>query len=326
MTGVEDMKYGYTLSAVALEGTAPKEKGQPLPLSNATLGDSGALGLIEECCRELRGNGEGDRFGRYVEVTGVERHGKYLLIKVKGGAYGEEFEIIDTENGSSNGSVSSNDALTWVSRIAWFFPPDDEYQAIIAAEARSGNSHLTALLAILGRKLRDRSLRAVATHELADEVAWRELFKERNSHVTDLEFTVKNPAGDGTGFVEDSSVTTVKVSMKFEIGGSADKKAYEVITGKRPDTGKHLVEAIGGTRYEDVEIDAPTATVVTDGKKRRYRVDHSRSRFTRVIESLDQVDDPTFIGEVTGPVRSTFQAYDVSLPTDEQVYPLPNTK
>jgi hypothetical protein len=234
---------------------------------------------------------------------------------VRGGQSGDEFDVIDSETNEETGKVTRGDALTWVSRVLFVFPTGNAHDGLIVSETKGRSTHGGILQERLERILRDRySLRPTVMHDVADAVAWKQLFKFHQAHVREVEFQFSNPARDGTGFTEDASVTKVKVGYQLEPGGLADRKSTAVITGRKGDPRGMLLQAVGGHRYDQHDMEDPVATIITNGRPRKYRVSNTPSRFTRVIESQPQLEDQEFLWEVSPAIVETCSALKIDLP------------
>lgn len=306
--------YGYRISTFTLFGA--DRGGGAFTLDYVGLGPEGVLGIYHQVFEKLVLElGSTDKQGHFLSVESVERIGHCLLVEVKGGQFGEEFDVVDSENGASVATVSRGDALTWPSRILFVLPQGEIYDGMIIAETRGRSCHVLALNRQLERILKEQQrLRAEVVNDLADGVAWKAMFQQQKAHVHSIEFRVTNTAHDQTQFTEDDSVSRVVVSYALEPEGRAERKTIDVITGNRPDKASMLLQAVGGERYSELTNEEPIATIVTDGKARRYRVSHHHSRFTRVIESQGRLDNSEFLLEISPAVVETYAALSVDIP------------
>lgn len=306
--------YGYRISTFTLFGS--DKGGGAFTLDYVGLGADGALGIYQQVFEKLvLEPGTTDKHGHFLSVESVERIGHCLLIEVKGGQFGEEFDVVDSENGTSVATVSRGDALTWPSRILFVLPQGDIYDGLIVAEARGRSCHILALNRQLERILKEQyRLRPEVANDLADGVAWKAMFQQQKAHVHSVEFRVTNTANDQTQFTEDDSVHRVVVSYALEPEGKAERKTIEIITGDRPDKASMLLRAVGGERYSELTNEEPVATIVTDGRSRRYRVSHHHSRFTRIIESITRLDNHEFLLEISPAVVETYAALSIDIP------------
>lgn len=238
-------------------------------------------------------------------------------MNVRGGQSGDEFDVIDADTNTETGKVTKADALTWISRVLFVFPRGSHHDGLIVAETKGRSCHGGMLQERLERVLKEAySIRPSVIHDVADGVAWRELFRLQQSHVREVEFQFSNPARDGTAFTEDASVSKVKVGYQLEPGGAADKKTTQIITGTRGDARGMLLKAVGGHRYDSHDMEDPVATIVTNGKPRKYRVSNTPSRFTRIIENQQQLSPRDFALEIAPAVLETCVALNINLPTN----------
>jgi hypothetical protein len=305
--------YGYRISTFTLFGS--DKGGGAFTLDYLGLGADGALGIYQRAFEKLAlESGTTDSHGHFLSVEGVERIGHCLLVEVKGGQFGEEFEVVDSDNGAPVATVSRADALTWPSRILFVLPQGEAYDGMIVAETRGRSCHVLALNRQLEKLLKHEQLRPEVVNDLADGVAWKAMFQQKKAHVQAVEFRVSDAANDLTHFTEDNSVSGVLVSYALKPDGRAEKKTIEAITGDRPDKASMLLRAVGGERYSELTTEEPVATIVTDGRARRYRVSHQHSRFTRVIESPVRLDNTEFMLEVSPAVVETYAAMAVDVP------------
>lgn len=314
--GSLDHEYGYRISTFSVSST--KAGGGAFPLDFAVLGQDGALGIYWNELQHLALKPGGtDSKGRYLSVESVERYGICLLIKLRGGPSGDESDIVDAGTNEVRGKVTKDDALTWDSRILLVFPQGNYLEGFMAAEVKGRSSHATALQDRLERLLKENdSLRPEVTHDVADGIAWNQFFATQNARTQELEFTFANPAGDGTTFTEDKSVKKVRLVYTLEAEGNADKRSTKVITGKKQDRKHALLAAVGGHRYASEDVEDAIATVVANGKTRKYRVSNTPTRFTRIIESIEQLDARDFLIEVAPAIVETAAAMKVNLPKD----------
>ena len=315
MAGI-DYDYGFRVSTFTVADA--KGPGQSFPLDYAALGSGAAQGVYLDALRTLKDEGgRTDSRDRYLAVEKVEGLGLCILVHLRGGQSGDEFDVIDAETNTETGKFTRGDALTWISRVLFVFPTGNHHDGLIVAEAKGRSSHGGVLLERLERLLKENhSLRPSVMHDVADGVAWNQLFRLQQSHVSEVEFQFSNPAHDGTGFTEDNSVTKVKVAYQLSPGGRADKKSTAVITGERGDPRGMLLRAVGGHRYGEQEMEDPVATIVTNGRPRKYRVSNTPSRFTRIIEQPKQLETQQFLWEVSPAVVETCNALHIDLPND----------
>ena len=311
-----DYEYGYRLSTFSVSST--KAGGGAFPLDYAVLGADGALGIyLEELQNLVRVPGGTDSKGRYLSVESVDRHGICLLVNLRGGPSGDESDIVHAGTNEVRGKITKEDALTWDSRILLVFPQGNYLEGFMVAEAKGRSSHATVLQDRLERLMKENdSLRPEVTHDVADGIAWKHFFSTQNARTQELEFTFADPAGDGTNFTEDRSVKKVRLIYTLEAEGSADQKSTKVITGEKQDRKHALLAAVGGHKYASEEVEEAVATVVANGKTRKYRVSNTPTRFTRIIESVGQLDERAFLIEVAPAVVETAAAMKINLPND----------
>ncbi|MBD7994659.1 hypothetical protein H9639_05045 [Arthrobacter sp. Sa2CUA1] len=311
-----DYEYGYRLSTFSISGTQPG--GSFLPLDHPALGENGALGVyFDNLTRLVLSPGGKDRKGRYLSVESVRRHGICLLVNLRGGPSGDESDIVVAGTNEVRGRITKDDALTWDSRILLVFPQGNYLQGFMVAEAKGRSNHGPALQDRLEQLLKENeSLRPEVTHDVVDALAWKRFFQTQDARTHELEFTFANPAGDGTNFTEDHSVRKVRLVYTLEADGSADHKSTKVITGQKQDRKHALLAAVGGHKYASEDVEEAVATVVANGKARKYRVSNSPTRFTHIIESIGQLDEPAFLREAGRTVFETSTAMKINLPND----------
>lgn len=311
-----DYEYGYRLSTFSISST--KAGGGAFPLDYTVLDKDGALGVYADALQHLvKVPGGTDPKGRYLSVESVERHGICLLVHLRGGPSGDESDIVDAGTNTVRGKITKDDALTWDSRILLVFPQGNYLDGFMAAEVKGRSSHATVLQDRLERLLKENaSLRPEVTHDVADGIAWSQFFQTQNARTQELEFTFADPAGDGTNFTEDKSVTKVRLIYTLAAEGAADKKSTKVITGEKPDRKHALLAAVGGHKYAADDVEEAVATVVANGKTRKYRVSNTPTRFTRIIENVGQLSARAFLVEVGPAVVETAAAMKIDLSND----------
>lgn len=311
-----DYEYGYRLSTFTVWST--KAGDGAFPLDYEVLGEHGALGVYLKELQHLANiPGGTDSKGRYLSVESVDRHGICLLVNLRGGPSGDESDIVNAGTNEVRGKITKDDALTWDSRVLLVFPQGNYLEGLMVAEAKGRSNHATVLQDRIERLLKENdSLRPEVTHDVADGIAWNQFFETQNARTQELEFTFANPAGDGTNFTEDKSVKKVRLVYTLEAEGSADQKSTKVITGAKPDRKHALLAAVGGHQYASDHMEEAVATVVANGRTRKYRVSNTPTRFTRIIESVEQLDERGFLLEIAPAVIETAAAMKISLPHD----------
>ncbi len=311
-----DYEYGFRVSTFTVSST--KAGGGAFPLDFPVLGEDGALGVYrDELNCLVRAKGQTDTKGRYLSIEKVKKLGCCLLVELRGGPSGDESDIVHAETNEVIGRITKDDALTWDSRVLLVFPPGNYVDGFLVAEVKGRSSHAVALQDRLERLLKENDhLRPEVTHDVADGIAWRKLFETQNARTQELEFTFANPAGDGTSFTEDRSVKRVRLAYTLEAEGAADKKATEVIVGSRPDRKGALLTAVGGHKYAAEDVEEAVATVIANGKTRKYRVSNTQAQFTRIIERNAQLEEREFLMEIAPAVVETAAAMDIDLPND----------
>ena len=311
-----DYEYGYRLSMFSV--SSMKAGGGAFPLDFAVLGADGALGVYLEHLPGLVDTPGGtDSKGRYLSVESVNRYGMCLLVNLRGGPSGDESDIVAAGTNLIRGRITKDDALTWDSRILLVFPQGNYLHGFMVAEAKGRSSHATALQARLEQLLKEnKALRPEVTHDVVDALAWRKFFQTQDARTQELEFIFSDPAGDGTNFTEDQSVRKVRLVYSLEADGSADKKSTKVITGQKQDRKHALLAAVGGHKYASEDVEEAIATVVANGKTRKYRVSNTPTRFTHIMEYVGQLDEQAFLREVGPAVVETATAMRIDLPKD----------
>lgn len=311
-----DYEYGYRISTFSVYST--KAGNALFPLDFPVLGVDGALSVyLKELQHLVDVPGGTDPKGRYLSVKSVDRHGICLLINLRGGPSGDESDIVDAASDEVRGKVTKDDALTWDSRVLLVFPQGNYVDGFMVAEVKGRSSHATALQDRLERLLKENnSLRPEVTHDVADGIAWKQFFETQDARTQELEFTFANPAGDGTEFTEDRSVKKVRLAYTLEADGLADRNSTKVIMGKNQDRKHALLSAVGGHKYASEDVEEAVATVVANGKTRKYRVSNTPTRFTRIIESNGQLEERAFLREVASAVHETASAMKINLPHD----------
>lgn len=305
--------YGFKISTFTLLNIAGYP--QPLPLNFPVIGPEGAYGLLEEGIRKaFASGGKVGRRGDYLELVSIERLKHALLVTVKGGGTGDEFEIIHTATGDQGGVVASDDALTWTSRIVIIFPPD-HYDGMIVAETQGNRHHAFSLTNALDPILRqDSGYRLDVTHDVADAVGWKRILKEETASVQTIEFRRSPGSNDDTQFPEDSDITKIKIEYSVAKDSTLERKIVKLLTSDKPDKHHLLKQLVGGKRYADTDFDDEVATVVSNGRPRKYRIASRQTWFNYHIDSPQKLDDRPFILEITSAVLETYNQLKIALP------------
>jgi hypothetical protein len=306
-------EYGYKISCFTVSGA--NQNAQVFPLDYPGLPAGSAIDLFAEVLRKLfSAGGLTGKKGEYISLQSMEVRRHCLLLFIRGGRTGDEFEIVRTSTDESSGRVHPDDALTWTSRLLIIFPPD-QYDGMIVSETNGNSHHAVTLNGFLETALkRDHQLRFSVTHDVADGVAWKKILSGPDAYVQALEFRQGNPAHDGTGFAEDTDVTRVSVEYQLAKGSGMQKRVTDALTGRKPDRDDSLIRLVGGRRYSDCEFDDEIATVVSKGKPRKYRIAHRNQWFNYHIDSPLQLEPEDFIREVAGDVLNTYSVMSVDLP------------
>lgn len=314
--------FAFSLSTFAL---LHKRGGtQPITMDNPTLPGGSGLRFIKDTLQGLSGQRiKLPKTSHYMELADVQQHGNYLLVLVEGGSYGEDYDVVDTTSGKRKSKVAETDALAWTSRVVFFFPPSSTCDAVIAAEFRGNNTHRGALINVLEDELREVDYRAIITHDITDTLAWSKIFDEKAAHIQAVEFQLTDPAGDGLGLATDRSVSRVKVQYSLIADGPAEKRAMKAVTGGKKNRGKALIQAVGGTKYDNSSTSGLVAVVHHNGKPRRYRINEPTAQFRRDIDSQTRLTDAEFIKEVQDEVILTFKDVGVEPAELDGQFPLP---
>ncbi|ALV45804.1 hypothetical protein MB46_10260 [Arthrobacter alpinus] len=305
--------FGFKISTFALSSLrAPI---QHFPLDYPVLGVGGAKGLFLDVIEKVfAGGGKKGRKGDYLELVSIGSLEHGILLTVKGGGTGDEYEIIDTATGDQGGKVNLDDALTWTSRILMIFPPD-HYDGMLIAETHGNKHHATSLFNAIDPPIRtENSCRLTVTHDVADAVGWQRVLTPETAHVQTIEFKRTPNANDGTQFPEDADVKKVKIEYTVAKDSTLERKIIKVLTSEAPDKHGLLQQLVGGRRYADTSFDDEIATVVSNGRPRKYRISNRQTWFNYHIDSGIKLEDGDFIKEVTPAVMDTYSQLSIALP------------
>jgi hypothetical protein len=309
--------YGYKIASFTLRKSHGRH--DTLPLDFAGLQQGGGRQLYTACLDTAFAAERGitGSRGEYLELISYDALTRALLVRLKGGSTGDEYDIVASATGEERGSVNADDALTWHSRVLYIFPPD-AMDGLLVSETRGNSHHGSLLNRQLERQLtRNHSLRMDVTHDVADGIGWRQVFKDDRAYVRSVEFKKSNPAQDSTSFPENSDITQINVEMQLSKGSGTSKKLTELLTSDKPDKHDDLKRIVGGSAYDSNDFDDEYANVVSrDGRSRKYRISRRPHWFNYHIDSPEQLSDDQFIQEVAPAAIETLAALGHNLPRE----------
>ncbi|MBP2413966.1 hypothetical protein JOF48_002765 [Arthrobacter stackebrandtii] len=304
--------YGFKIATFTLASL--RSTMQVLPLNYPVIGPEGAYGLFQETIAKAFADGgkTGPR-GDYLELVDIRRLQNALVITSKGGGTGEEFDIIRTSTGTQEGVVGEDDALTWTSRIVIIFP-QDKYDGMIVSETKGNRHHAPSLINALEAALRtEHEYKLDVTHDVADLVGWKQILKSETLAVPTVEFWYAPGHNDDTEYPEDSDISRIKIEYSIAKGSRLERQVAKLITSEKPDKKQLLKQLVGGRRYTGTDLDGEAATIVSNGRPRKYRVSKRQSWFNYHIESNARLEDREFIYEITPAVIETYSKLSISL-------------
>lgn len=239
---------------------------------------------------------------------------RFILCIVKGGRAGEEFDIT-TEDGTDEGTVTAEKALTWSGRVLFVIPTGDALHGFIVHETRGASGHGTQTINRLQSWLTaHESIYLSATNDLADSRAWDKVLADDKASIESVEFSTKSEDGGGTA--ADLNVRRVRMILEMNPAPRLAKKLLRTILNRDGgDSVANLVQGVGGlplaTNFAEGEA---TAQIRTQRGSRRVKLGRKPYPFTRVIEAPVQVDNHAFIHEVAPDLIDLAAHLNIPLP------------
>lgn len=309
-------KFGYKVAAFRIA-----QSGKPadyFSLDNPSFGEGGFIELLEELIDKIvasKGRADESR-GDYLRIDEQTKSHWGLALKVSGGAYGEDLEIVDILNHEPRGRVSSSHALLREGHVILIVPPYG-YEGLMITESVSGHHHGVPLQRVLGRKLRDdHKLSIQIMHEIADTVAWGSVLEEGKASVAEVTFVDNKPSSDGTRFTNRAGVKSTKLTYTFDKGSRTQKEISKaLIKAAREKQNVGLLGILGATGLEDGNFDEQQAVIIEDGERRRITVTKDFPRFIYHLATETKLDATDFAKEVKSAAEATLRAYQLDLPT-----------
>lgn len=308
-------KYGYKVAAFRIA-----QNGKPadyFSMDNPSFGQEGFIELLGTVIDQLvatKGRADESR-GDYLRIDTQNKSNWGLVLKVSGGAYGEDLEIVDVVNHEPRGRITSSHALLREGHVILIVPPYG-YEGLMITEAISGHHHGVPLQRVLDRKLRDdQKLSIQITHEIADTVAWSSVLEEGKASVAEVTFVDNKPSSDGTPFTNRAGVKSTRLTYTFDKGSKTQKEISKaLIRAAREKRNVGLLGILGASGLDEDKFDEQQAVIVEDGERRKITVTKEFPRFIYNLDTDVKLSPADFANEVKGAAESTLRAYNIDLP------------
>lgn len=318
-----DSPFGFRISTFTLQDNrtdGKRGKNEQLhPMGHPAIHDGGVPQLLLEALESIAGEkplrDNSDHQHHLVRVIAEKvEETRFILCVVKGGRAGEEFDIT-TEDGTDEGTVTPEKALTWPGRVLFVIPTGDALHGFIAHETRGGSGHGTQTIKRLQSWLTaDQSIYLSATNDLADSRAWEKVLTDDKAAIESVEFATKPEDGGGTA--ADLNVHRIRMILEMDPAPIRTKKLLRTIFNRdNVNSVAKLVHGVGGLPLApNFAQGEATAQIRTGRGSRRLKLGHKPYPFTRVIESPVQVDNQEFIREVTSDLVDLAAHLNIPLP------------
>lgn len=313
--------YGFRMSTFQVTGLTSRDV-----LSFSQMGDD-IPGHFTQALREVSASGpeRQDRTRQHNEILAVHSSadGRLVLCAVNGGPAGDAYRVT-APDGSVRTAVRPDDALTWVSRVLYYFPSRQGDTGFQVQETRGGTTHGTATNArIMDALAKHHGLRVSFRTDVIDGESRRQLL---NATVLQLQRVEFEATGDSLGsFGEEDHVKKVAVSVSLAAGDEHSRRTVGLFFRPKSDgvTPADVGDTIGGIPGgDDLDFTQAKAIVTADGRSRTVRLEGGAGRFTMPIESPKQLTNHEFIRAVAVELLPLQKAMDIpggseTLPLDD---------
>ncbi|HEX5408052.1 MAG TPA: hypothetical protein VFX16_37795 [Pseudonocardiaceae bacterium] len=275
----------------------------------------GLLSCVTDTANAVMMQGERDDTRNvYSRISDVQRSNWGLLIKMKGGTFGEPREVFDVDMDdpeSPTRPINRNDAVLSDFRTIAIIPPHGA-AGILIVETRSRSHLTTQLMRALNYGLQSEGLKLRILRETTDDFAWRNYLDQSDVDIKSIELVQTTQSPDRTRFTEEN-VKRARLQLDVFDNSPVKRRVAQVLSGmvgtsvRRP----QLAGIVGLANFSDDDFDQQKIIFVKDGKERKIEVTTGWPAFTYTIDTDEPLTDSEFAQETRQVAGETLRELNV---------------